>query len=181
MRPADELRLARQRPRAGKRPSPGHDSRDRQCPAPGTPARDHGGSSGSRAGSAEDRRGAEAGEAGGARKKRGAHRTALRARGAQAQRLERDAKRQRDRNAALEFPGADEEAQHPRARNRGRGGQSRRRRPGRVLKRSTAGRRRARRRSPAPVRHLTFESCRLSGSARRAGVNRRPTRRRTSS
>ena len=47
----------------------------------------------------------------------------------------------RDRNAAFEFPGADEKAQHPCARNRSRGGQRRRWSPGRVLKqrRQSAG------------------------------------------
>ncbi len=55
MQPADELRLAGKCPRAGKRRAPSHDSRERQRPAQSTPARDHGGASGSHAGSAADR------------------------------------------------------------------------------------------------------------------------------
>ena len=49
-------------------------------------------------------------------KQRRGHRAAVRARGAQAQRLERHAERRGHRDAALQFPGADEEAQHPGAR-----------------------------------------------------------------
>ena len=71
---------------------------------------------------AADRRGAQATEEGRARKERRAHRTALRARRAQAQRLESVAERQGHRHAALELSGAHEEAQHPRGRRRcGRG------------------------------------------------------------
>ena len=69
---------------------------------------------------AAHRRRAQAGQKGRARKVGGGDREAVRARGAQAQRLERDQKRRGNRHAASELPGADEEIRDPRARHRAR-------------------------------------------------------------
>ena len=69
---------------------------------------------------AANRRRAQAGQKGRAREVGGGDREAVRARGAQAQRVERDQKRRGNRHAAPEFPGADEEIHDPRARHRAR-------------------------------------------------------------
>ena len=114
---ADEPRLAGQRARTREHHAPRGDPRHRQRHPPGAPGehrrrRRRGSTSTCRRTSDELKRVKKA-----AREKSvEEHREAVRAGGAQAQRLERHPQRRGNRHAARQFPGADEEVRHPRPR-----------------------------------------------------------------
>ena len=118
---ADQSQLAGQCARTGKRHPPGGDPDRRPRHPPGAFGQYHRRLAGAgRARGAAHRRRAQAGQESRARKVGRGDREAVRARGAQTQRLERDQERRGNRHAAPEFPGADEEIHDPRARHRAR-------------------------------------------------------------